>query len=70
MKRQVGTVKWFSGPKGFGFIQPDDSVVEVFVHQTQIDMDGYRSLEEGDRVTFEVVDNGRGPAAKEVRRRE
>lgn len=65
MKKQ-GTVKWFNRVKGYGFIAPDDGGREVFVHYSQIRGDGYRNLDEGDKVVFELIDNGRGPAAANV----
>ena len=61
-----GVVKWFSRLKGYGFIQPDDGGAEVFVHYSAIEGDGYRNLYEGDKVTFEVVDQGKGPQARHV----
>jgi cold shock protein len=67
VKRATGKVKWFNRIKGYGFITPDGGEEEVFVHYSAIDMDGYRKLDEGDRVTFEVVDKGRGPQAQGVK---
>lgn len=61
----TGTVKWFSDRKGFGFIQQDDGP-DVFVHHTEILGTGFKTLYEGDRVTFEIVQDQKGPAAKNV----
>ncbi len=66
MSKQTGLVKWFSRLKGYGFINPDDGGQEVFVHYSAIEGDGYRNLYEGDRVDFELIDNGRGPQAQGV----
>ena len=60
-----GTVKWFNDSKGFGFIQSDDGG-DVFVHQSEIQMDGYRTLAEGSRVQFEVTNGDKGPKASNV----
>jgi cold shock protein len=62
-----GTVKWFNAEKGFGFISQPDGGDDVFVHHTGIQMNGYRVLEEGQPVEFEVEDGPKGPMAKEVR---
>lgn len=62
-----GTVKWFNGEKGFGFISPDDGGNDVFVHFSAIEMDGYRSLDEGQRVSFEVTQGPKGAQAANVR---
>ena len=62
-----GTVKWFNGEKGFGFITPDGDGTDVFVHFSAIQTQGYRSLEENQRVEFEVVQGPKGPAAEKVR---
>ncbi len=62
-----GIVKWFNDSKGFGFIQSDDGQ-DVFVHQSEIMVDGFRTLAEGARVTFEVEDGPKGPKAKSVRK--
>ncbi|MCU1438858.1 MAG: cold-shock protein [Naasia sp.] len=61
-----GTVKWFNAEKGFGFITVDDGQ-DVFVHYSAIDMQGYKSLEEGQAVTFEVGAGAKGPQAESVR---
>jgi CspA family cold shock protein len=62
-----GTVKWFNGEKGFGFITPDGGTADVFVHFSSIQADGYRSLEENQRVEFEVTQGQKGPQAANVR---
>lgn len=61
-----GTVKWFNDSKGFGFITLDDGSKDCFVHHSAIQGNGFRSLEEGDRVEFEVVQGEKGPAAENV----
>lgn len=65
----TGKVKWFSSEKGFGFIQQDDGP-DVFVHHSAIQGGGFRTLEEGERVEFEVVEEARGPKAQNVVRLE
>ncbi len=60
-----GTVKWFNDAKGFGFIEQDGGK-DVFVHHTAIQADGFKTLQEGERVTFDVVDGAKGPAAENV----
>lgn len=62
---QQGTVKWFNAKKGYGFIS-DEEGNDVFVHYSGIVMDGFKSLEEGQKVQFEVVDGEKGPQATEV----
>ena len=62
----TGTVKWFSDEKGFGFITPDEGSRDLFVHHTNINSDGYRSLAEGSRVTFEEEEGPKGPKAVNV----
>ena len=62
-----GTVKWFNAEKGFGFIAPDGGAPDVFVHFSEIVGNGYRSLEDGQRVEFEVTQGQRGPQADAVR---
>jgi cold shock protein len=61
----TGIVKWFNDAKGFGFIEQEDGP-DVFVHHTGISSTGFRSLNEGDRVTFDVEDGQKGPAAVNV----
>lgn len=61
-----GVVKWFSPEKGYGFITPDDGGKDVFVHFSAITGSGYRNLEEGQRVSFDVQDGQKGPQAAEV----
>ena len=62
-----GTVKWFNGEKGFGFIAVDGGGAVVFVHYSAIDAGGYRSLDEGQRVEFEIEQGNKGPQATNVR---
>ena len=62
-----GTVKWFNAEKGYGFIGQDDGP-DVFVHYSAIDSNGYKSLDEGDRVEFEVSQGQKGPQADGVRK--
>jgi cold shock protein len=62
-----GTVKWFNADKGFGFINIDDSSEDVFVHFSAIESTGYRSLNENQRVEFDVTQGPKGPQAERVR---
>jgi CspA family cold shock protein len=64
--RVSGTVKWFNDAKGFGFITPEDGSRDCFVHHSAIQVDGFRSLAEGDKVEFDLVDGEKGPAAENV----
>jgi CspA family cold shock protein len=61
-----GTVKWFNGEKGFGFIAPTDGGPDVFVHYSAISGNGYRNLEENDTVEFDVTQGAKGPQAANV----
>ena len=67
---QYGTVKWFNDAKGFGFIAPEDGSADVFVHYSAIDAKGFRSLQEGQRVSYEVVQGPKGAQAAGVARRD
>ena len=60
-----GTVKWFNNHKGYGFIQ-DENRKDIFVHYTGLDMEGFKSLEEGNRVEFDIVEGEKGPQASHV----
>jgi CspA family cold shock protein len=62
-----GTVKWFNSDKGYGFIAPDDGTPDVFVHHSAIQADGYRSLEDNQRVEYTASQGAKGPQADEVR---
>jgi CspA family cold shock protein len=62
----TGTVKWFNETKGFGFITPEDGSKDVFVHFSAIQGDGFRTLAEGQTVTFDVEDSPKGPQATQV----
>ena len=62
----IGTVKWFNSSKGFGFINPDDGGDDLFVHHSEVKTNGYASLEEGQKVEFEVGQGKKGPCATNV----
>ncbi|WP_018581233.1 cold-shock protein [Corynebacterium pilosum] len=62
-----GTVKWFNGDKGYGFIAPNDGSDDLFVHFSEIQGSGFRNLEEGQSVGFEVGEGAKGPQAQQVR---
>lgn len=64
--RNTGTVKWFNDAKGFGFITPENGDKDCFVHYSAIAGSGFRSLVEGERVEYDLVDSGKGPAAANV----
>ena len=63
----TGTVKWFSAEKGFGFITPDDGTADVFVHFSAIAGEGFRNLEENQKVEYDVTQGQKGPQAANVR---
>jgi CspA family cold shock protein len=62
-----GVVKWFSNEKGYGFITPDDGGKDLFLHFKEIQIDGYRTVEEGQRVSYEPAEGQKGPQATNVR---
>ncbi len=62
----TGKVKWFDTTKGFGFITPDDSSKDVFAHHTAIAGDGYKSLQEDQAVTYDVIEGAKGPQASNI----
>jgi cold shock protein len=63
----LGTVKWFNDAKGFGFIEPDGGGADVFAHFSAIQMEGFRTLKEGSRVAFELVQGPKGSLAQNIR---
>jgi CspA family cold shock protein len=64
--RKTGVVKWFNGQKGYGFVTPDDGSNDVFVHHSAILGEGYKDLDEGDRIEFNVEAGEKGPKAAQV----
>jgi cold shock protein len=64
--RTTGTVKWFSDEKGFGFITPENGAKDCFVHHTAIEGSGFKSLSDGDRVEFDMIEEAKGPKAQNV----
>ena len=64
--RTVGTVKWFNDQKGFGFITPEGGSKDCFVHHSAIQGSGFKSLAEGEKVEFDMVEGAKGPAAQNV----
>ena len=65
-ERESGTVKWFNDAKGFGFIAPSDGGNDLFVHMSEIQMDGFKTLNEEQQVSYEVGESDRGPVATNV----
>lgn len=63
----TGTVKWFNDQKGYGFITPDEGDGDLFVHHSNIDMEGFKTLEDGQRVEYEEASGRKGPEANKVR---
>ena len=65
-ERQEGTVKWFNGEKGYGFIAPTNGEKDIFVHYSSIIGNGFKTLKDGQAVTFVIVEGDKGPQAQEV----
>jgi cold shock protein len=66
IKMATGTVKWFNDSKGFGFIAPDDGSADLFAHYSAINMDGFKSLKEGQKISFEVTQGAKGKQASNI----
>lgn len=64
--KEYGTVKWFSNEKGYGFISPDNGAKDLFVHYSEIVADGFRTLNKGDRVQYQLGEGPKGPNAQKV----
>jgi CspA family cold shock protein len=62
----IGTVKWFNDAKGFGFISPDDGGDDLFVHFSAINMDGFKTLKEGQKISFEAIQGPKGKQASNI----
>ena len=63
----IGTVKWFNEQKGYGFIAPEDGGEDLFIHHSNIDAEGFRTLQEGQKVEFVAAEGRKGPEATQVR---
>lgn len=63
----LGTVKWFNAEKGFGFITPDDGASDIFVHYSEIQGSGFRTLDDNQRVEFDITEGAKGPQAARVK---
>jgi CspA family cold shock protein len=66
-KMATGTVKWFNDAKGFGFITPDDGGKDLFAHHSAIQMNGHKSLKEGQKVSYDAIQGQKGPAADNIK---
>ena len=66
MEMDTGIVKWFSSEKGFGFITPDNGGADLFVHHSEVKVSGYASLEEGQKVSYDIGEGRKGPCATNV----
>jgi CspA family cold shock protein len=67
MAQVKGTVKWFNASKGYGFVNTEGSTQDIFVHYSSIEMEGYKTLKEGECVEFELIDGPKGPQAHNVK---